>query len=158
MSEIFCINEIDAESISRERNRVKKLLSSILASDLLHEVGSTAIEGAIGKQDIDFLVRAPESEFVDIRKLLDTHFQRNPDQLSNDIYQGYNVESDLDVAIQLTVEDGPYDNFLDFRNQIRSNPELKSLYNQLKRQYNGRSMEEYRDAKNEFIQSTLKSM
>ena len=97
-----------------ERRRTRSRLSELVSIDCLFEVGSTAVEGVIGKQDLDFLVRVKSSDFPSVRNALDQVFTTNADQKSNHQYQGYCVESEPDVAIQLTIEDGPYNNFLTF--------------------------------------------
>lgn len=149
------INNLDEAIIEAERRRVSDDLKKLLPEEWIHEVGSTAIEGLIGKQDLDFLVRVPASEFNEARKTIDAALRRNPNQMSNDIYQGYVVESQLDVAVQLTVEGGPHDTFLVFLERLRGNADLRQRYNALKRKFNGQTMTEYRDAKKEFIEDVL---
>jgi GrpB-like predicted nucleotidyltransferase (UPF0157 family) len=155
MAELFAIQNIDDDVLQAECERVFVLLRSLLPSIEIHPVGSTAVPGVVGKQDIDLLVRVPASQFETTQQTLDAHFARNPDQLSTDDFQGYHVESPFDVAIQLTIADGPYDNFLAFLSALRSDPAIVDAYNALKRQWNGRPMEEYRQAKHDFIQAVL---
>ena len=155
MTVYFYINNISTETLDHERSRTLSRLSELVSRDCLFEVGSTALEGVIGKQDLDFLVRVKPSEFLSVRKALDEEFTRNPDQLSNDQYQGYYVESELDVAIQLTIEDGPYDNFLTFLAMLQANADLRKEYNALKKAFDGLPMSKYRDAKDEFIARVL---
>ena len=143
-------------NLDSERTRVLNLLKTILPREAeVWEVGSTAIAGAIGKQDVDLLVRVPRAAFAATRAALDQAFPKNPDQMSNDVYQGYCVPSALDIAIQCTEKDGPYDNFLDFLEALRRSPERVEAYNALKRAWDGRRMEEYRAAKALFIEETL---
>tara|TARA_Y100001933_G_scaffold259897_1_gene310845 strand:+ start:121 stop:612 length:492 start_codon:yes stop_codon:yes gene_type:complete len=155
--EHFLLREIDPTTIDKERRRVLAELRSVFASELVHEIGSTAIPGIIGKQDLDFLVLVPPGEFDRARSELDQRYRRNPKQMSNEAYQGYKVESALDVAIQLTIKGGRYDTFLDFLDQLRESPILRAGYNRLKRSFNGRPMEDYRNAKREFIERALDS-
>lgn len=49
------INNLDEAAIEAERRRVSDDLKKLLPEEWIHEVGSTAIEGLIGKQDLDFL-------------------------------------------------------------------------------------------------------
>jgi len=125
--------------------------------DRVQEVGSTAVRGIVGKQDLDFLVLVTTSEFPIVRSKLDEIFPRNPEQLSNEEYQGYTVESKLDVAIQLTVEGGAHDTFLEFLVCLRESDVLRAEYNLLKQAFDGRAMDEYREAKHEFIERVLSS-
>ena len=61
----------------------------------------------------------------------------------------------MDVAIQLTVEGGPYDNFLIFLAELRKDADLRQKYNELKVKFDGLPMSEYRDAKQGFIEQVL---
>lgn len=155
MSAIFHINKISLESLESERYRTVSTITSIVPEHSLYEVGSTAVDGVIGKQDLDFLVRVPLADFLSTRTALDKVFARNPDQLSNDVYQGYTVESVMDVAIQLMIEGGPYDNFLTFLAELQASADLRQKYNELKVEFDGLPMSEYRDAKHEFIERVL---
>lgn len=134
---------------------MKCLITSIVNESRLYEVGSTAVDGVIGKQDLDYLVQVPSADFHRTRAALDKAFTRNPDQVSNDIYQGYIVDSEMDVAIQLTVEGGPYDDFLKFLAALRASTDLREKYNKLKSKFDGLPMSEYRDAKHLFIEQVL---
>ncbi len=155
--DVFRITHIDPSLIDAERTRVLNLIASAVPLERIFEVGSTAVQGVVGKQDFDFLVRVPKAEFEKTRDLLDQHFNRNSEQLSNDVYQGYTVTSDFDVAIQLTVEGGPNDTFLEFVDLLREDDALRIRYNRLKEAFDGRPMDEYRDAKSEFIENALSS-
>ena len=75
--------------------------------------------------------------------------------MSSEIYQGYRVESDMDVAIQLTIEGGPHDTFLEFLERLRSDANLRKRYNDLKRKFDGKPMDDYRTAKRQFIESAI---
>ena len=119
------------------------------------EVGSTAVAGAVGKQDIDFAVRVPAAFFVKTRRCLDAYLERNPDQLSNSEYQGYHVGSNFDVAVQLIVSGGQYDHFERFLQALNSNSDLVKVYNSLKRKWNGKPMDDYPRAKRAFIEVVL---
>lgn len=158
MEDVFRINNLPSKLLQQERERALALLTQLVSQTFVFEVGSTAVDGILGKQDLDFLVRVPKEHFASTRLLLDENFARNPQQLSSEIYQGYTVDSELDVAIQLTIEGGPQDTFLDFLNLLRSNPELRDQYNQLKKIYDGKPMDIYRDAKRAFIEDALRAL
>ena len=155
MSDIFHLQDLDPRIIAVERVRVFDLLQDLALPGSVMEVGSTAVAGAIGKQDIDFMVRVHRNDFMKVRDILDQNFRRNPDQLSNNEFQGYRVESSLDVSIQLLIAESGYDVFEDFLKILKSDPALVQSYNDLKRRWDGKSMEEYRDAKSRFIELAL---
>lgn len=151
----FYLRNVNPGAIDAERERVLALLHSTVPVDRVHEVGSTAVPGVIGKQDLDFLVLIPAEEFEVTRSELDKRFPRDPNQMSNGCYQGYRVDSTLDVAIQLTVRGGSYDTFLYFLDRLKGSESLRAEYNRLKRSFDGRPMDEYRDAKRVFIERVL---
>jgi len=157
MKEVFQINSIDEAIIEKERQRTLLKLRDLIDENWIHEVGSTAVESVIGKQDLDFLIRTPKNNFEKTRDILDFAFERNPQQMSSDIYQGYTVESELDVALQLTIEGGPHDTFLAFLEALRNSPALREQYNELKKEFHGAPMTDYREAKRRFIETTLSS-
>ncbi len=154
-TEIFQIRDLDSNTLFNERARVLRLIEEIVPFASVMEVGSTAIEGVIGKQDIDFAVRTPLDRFEETRSVLDRHFQRNANQLSNAEYQGYLVPSPLDIAIQLFVADGKHDHFERFLKLLSAGETLRHAYNASKMSWNGRSMTGYRRAKQAFIDKAL---
>ena len=155
MAELFKIGTVDELTIANERNRAMSLLREILPEASIFEVGSTAVKGLIGKQDLDFLVRVPKSEFETTRRILDQSLERNLNQMSTEIYQGYLVDSQHDVAVQLTIEAGPHDTFLEFMELLKADKKLREEYNELKREFDGQPMDVYRTAKRDFIERSL---
>lgn len=155
MSQQFLVRARPAD-LDEERDRVLAAVLAVVPREAeVFEVGSTAVPGVVGKQDIDLLVRAPLHAFARTRQALDAAFSRDPGQLSNEQYQGYRVTSPHDVAIQCTVKAGPHDTFLEFLEALRGSPELVDAYNALKMQWHGRDMDAYRGAKSAFIQAAL---
>ena len=156
--ERFRIRSIPKARLAAERDRALARLREVLpeGAEAL-EVGSTAVDGVIGKGDIDLLVRVPADRFEEARAAVDALWARNPEQLSTEIYQGYSVPSELDVAVQLTVAGGPYDDFLAFLDRLRADPALVEGYNALKRAHDGAPMDVYRAAKRTFIEAALAS-
>ena len=78
--EIFWLRQLDPEDSQRERLRILQWLRGALPFANVREVGSTAIEGVIGKQDIDFAVGVPPAQFTAAREILDGSFRRNDRQ------------------------------------------------------------------------------
>lgn len=154
VDERFVLRPPDAR-LQRERVRLLELLRRALPGVESMEVGSTAVHGLLGKGDLDLLVRPEAADFHRVRTVLDTLFPRNPAQLSNDSYQGYTVPSPLDVAVQLTVRGGAWDDFLPFLDALRADPELRRAYDELKRLWHGRDMQAYRTEKGAFIRGVL---
>ncbi|MFC4348935.1 GrpB family protein [Kordiimonas lipolytica] len=155
MTEKFYIQHWDAALLKRQAEATASAVKAILPDADVREVGSTAVAGAIGKQDIDLLVRVAPNAFTEARDTLDEVFPRNSEQLSTCDFQGYLIPDDLDVAVQLTVHGGQYDVFLPFLDALTSDAVLLEAYNQLKRDWHGKSMQDYRTAKSTFIEAVL---
>jgi GrpB-like predicted nucleotidyltransferase (UPF0157 family) len=157
-TEIFKIRVVDSKLLARERNDVIRQLRRILPATAVSEVGSTAVEGVVGKQDLDFLVLVPRGRFQRTRDILDRKFERDKQQHSDHEFQGYRLPSAIGVAIQLTVKNGRHDVFGRFLSLLRADPEVRRAYNDLKFEWNLRSMNDYRAAKGEFIENALKKI
>jgi GrpB-like predicted nucleotidyltransferase (UPF0157 family) len=150
----FAIREPSSVQVC-ERERVLRKLKNAIPNVDSHEVGSSSVTGVIGKEDVDIVVLACQTDFDRVRDVLDTCFRRDVDQMSSDIYQGYVASDKWDVAVQLTVKGGPHDVFDRFARLLRKSAELREAYNALKREWDGRDMDEYRLAKAAFIAEAL---
>ncbi len=132
------------------------MLQQVLPDAEISEVGSTAVEGVFGKEDVDIAALVPSDDFEASRLILDQVFEHDVQQLSSNCYQGYHASRLWDVAIQLTVKGGPYDTFHAFNAVLRSQPNVLAAYNQVKRKWDGKAMSAYRQAKAEFIAEVLR--
>lgn len=151
----FWIKSIEPNLLKNEKQLLLQLIRSLVPNAYTVEVGSTAIEDLVGKQDLDFLIRVKADDFQHTRQILDTHFARNEQQLSAMDYQGYLIPSSLDAAIQLTIEGSPHDTFEKFLELLKGNESLRKRYNEMKKSWNGKPMHEYQTAKREFIEQSL---
>jgi GrpB-like predicted nucleotidyltransferase (UPF0157 family) len=151
----FNVASLDRKGLTAEAARVIALVSSLVPGCNVLEVGNTAVAGAIGKDDIDILVRAAAGDFPNVRRVLDAALPRNADQFSSEEFQGYTVASPYDVAVQLTVAGCPHDCFEAFVLALRADATLLARYNALKREWDGRPMDAYREAKAAFIGTAL---
>jgi GrpB-like predicted nucleotidyltransferase (UPF0157 family) len=127
-SELFWIRQLSADTLDAERKNVLRRLLAAVPFASVMEVGSTALDDVVGKQDLDFAVRVSVQEFERARSALDSLLQRNDNQLSNSEYQGYIVASPLDVAVQLFVAGGEHDTFERFVVLLRARPDLRRAY------------------------------
>jgi GrpB-like predicted nucleotidyltransferase (UPF0157 family) len=152
----FYIRDFDRAILDSERERILRLIKKVIPFALPKEVGSTAVDGVVGKQDLDFALRVPSSRFYEAQSILDSQFDRN-DALRPVVgYQRYLVHSKLHVLVHLVVEGGYYDSDFDrFIKLLVTNRELRIAYNNLKIAYNGQSMSEYKRKKKAFIESAL---
>jgi GrpB-like predicted nucleotidyltransferase (UPF0157 family) len=157
MKEIFRIVD-RPPGLSREVERIIDLVRKAVSYAHVEEIGSTALPGVVGKQDIDILATSDRGSFQKLIRDLDGRFKRDATQFSSPIYQAYVVESPYTSHIQATVLHGPHDTFRDFKRVLLSDQNLVSEYNSLKRRFDGQPMDAYRQAKSVFIERLLSSL
>lgn len=137
---------------------MKRTLIEMLPSsaEVLH-VGATAIPGCLTKGDLDIVVRVDQSEFERAEDILATHFDRNAGSVRTQEFSAFeDLVRALHVGIQLVARDGSFDFFHRFVDALRANPDLVRRYNALKLAFDGKSMVDYRKAKDAFIAEALR--
>ncbi|MDP8997084.1 MAG: GrpB family protein [Pseudomonadota bacterium] len=132
-----------------------KRLAEILPHAKIEEVGSTAIKGMLGKNDVDIAIAVLTSDFLDARSFLDAQFKRNDEQFSSEAFQGYTVKSETEIALQLFCVGSSFDVFSEFKDLLSRSAGMRMRYTLLKRRWNGRDMDAYRDAKSKFINCVI---
>jgi GrpB-like predicted nucleotidyltransferase (UPF0157 family) len=155
LESVFRIVRHDPRRLALERARLFAAVREATVVGSLLEVGSTAVEGIVGKEDLDFALVVPRHQFGVARADLDKHFERDAQQLSNSEYQGYILPSTFDAAVQLVVSGSRFDTFERFLARLRESASLRTAYNDLKAKWNGGRMDEYRAAKQAFIEAAL---
>lgn len=138
--------------------RLRAELEVALPADchVLH-VGATAIPGCLTKGDLDLVVRCEAADFAKADKILADRFARNLGSLRTADFSAFEDASSVPpCGVQLTVRGGPLDVFHLFVDALRNDPVLVGRYNVMKRHYDGRSMDAYRDAKAAFVHSVLR--
>ena len=155
MNEVFEITYPDPDIISTEKSIFIQRLKQIAPDFSPIEVGSTAISGLIGKNDIDYLIYAPPKKFEKLITLLSNEFEDVPNQTQNSYYRAFKFPSKIDIAIQCTSDIKIRDKFLKFLNIMKTNTPLRQKYSDLKLNFDKRPMKEYRKEKERFIQEIL---
>jgi GrpB-like predicted nucleotidyltransferase (UPF0157 family) len=124
-------------------------------ADIQH-IGSTAIPGRLTKGDVDLVVRVAPARFAESEQLLAAHYARNEGSDRTPDFAAFKDDNaELPLGIQLAAISGSCDDFVRFRNLLRARPSLAYQYDAIKRQFNGRGMDEYRAAKGEFVERVL---
>jgi GrpB-like predicted nucleotidyltransferase (UPF0157 family) len=132
--------------------KVRRILPT--DADIQH-VGATSIPGCLTKGDIDLCVRVRTEHFTACDTALAMHFQRNSGSGRTDSFSAFHSG---DAGIQLVAIGSPLDVFTAFRDLLIAKPHLLKQYNHLKQAWHGKSMIEYRSAKDVFIQNALSSV
>ncbi|WP_127531029.1 GrpB family protein [Paenibacillus kobensis] len=132
-----------------QRARIKQVVSE---ADIQH-VGSTAIPGTLTKGDLDIQVRVMQENFMIAVRALSTLYLDNEGSIQTGTFRAFKDDStDPPLGIQLTVKGSDFDFFYKFRDVLLINEEYRIKYDELKRSYEGKGMEVYREAKNEFFE------
>ena len=145
----------DAEAAFQlHRSELTKLLPF---AEIVH-IGSTAVLGALTKGDLDILVRVvtPES-LARADEILARIYERNSGSDKNEEFSSFKNDAAVPpLGIQVALKGSRYDRFVIFRDRLRNSESLLQEFNDLKLRFNGKSMEEYRRAKAEFVQRAIK--
>jgi GrpB-like predicted nucleotidyltransferase (UPF0157 family)/GNAT superfamily N-acetyltransferase len=146
------------QSLAREIfDQLRPLIEQALPAARIEHIGSSSIEGAVSKGDLDIFVGVEPGGFEDAVAAIESlGFRIKTESLRNESLCPF--ESDaypLPVGLQLVVNRSEFEFFLRFRDQVNADSDLRSEYNQLKRQASNLSDDEYRRVKSRFIESVL---
>ena len=154
--DIFELREPPVDALERAREKWLPRLEACLPFAEIMEIGSTAVAGVIGKQDLDFLARVRREDFSLARERLEEVLERHPRQVCDETLQAYRLpRDDVDIVLRLAVVGGPHDLFHLFVERLRDDPRLRTAYNRLKGKWNGKTMRDYRAAKSDFVAKAL---
>jgi GrpB-like predicted nucleotidyltransferase (UPF0157 family)/GNAT superfamily N-acetyltransferase len=138
-------------------DHLRPLIRQTLPAARIEHVGSSSIEGAVSKGDLDIFVGVEPEGFEEaIAAIESLGFRIKTESFRNESLCPF--ESDaypLPVGLQLVVNRSEFECFLAFRNRINADGNLLSEYNRLKRQASDLSDDEYRRVKSQFIESVL---
>lgn len=136
----------------------KTTIKNLLPQADVQHVGSTAIPNSFTKGDLDIQVRVDAESFPIAVNLLSTVYEVNIGSIATDSFQAFKDDSTTPpLGIQLTVINSEHDFFWKFRDILLRHESYRQEYDELKLKYNGKEMDRYREAKNEFFQKIMDS-
>lgn len=148
-AEQITFNEQAEQLFAEQSARLTALLPQ---ADIQH-VGSTAIPNSLTKGDLDIQIRVAASDFEHAVEVLSRRYELNDGSVSTDSFRAFKDDTtDPPLGVQLTVIDAEFDFFWKFRDVLRNNELYKQKYDTLKSAYNGKDMDDYRNAKNGFFE------
>lgn len=155
--EILVLASPGSRSFDEEFERAAAALIIVVPFAAVEHVGSTAIPGSPTKGDLDILVRVDRTDFGRAQVALDAVLSRSQRNEPTDCYCEYDfADSGVLASVQLCVTGEFQDrHFRGLKSVLVSDPEALRLYNDLKAEYEGREMAEYRRAKERLIESFL---
>lgn len=142
-------NDKAHELFLEHREKIKQVVPK---ADIQH-VGSTAIPGTLTKGDLDIQVRVTQEQFQQAVQALSTLYSINDGSVKTETFQAFKDDTtDPPLGVQLTIKDSEFDFFHKFRDVLLMSEEYRRKYDELKSCYEGRDMDRYREAKNEFFE------
>lgn len=126
------------------------------ASAVIEHVGATAVPGCLTKGDLDICIRIASIDFEAADQLLAQKFERNFGSVRDGTFSAFkNDDQNPPLGVQLVAMGSDLDFFVAFRDRLRENEGLLSSYNDLKQRYEGRDMDDYRNANADFIHRAI---
>lgn len=136
----------------------RKLINGLLPEADVQHVGSTAIPNSLTKGDLDIQVRVIPEEFPKAVKVLSTVFDLNEGSINTDSFRAFKNDSiDPPLGVQLTIIESEFDFFWKFRDILLLNDAYRVEYDKLKRKFEGKGMDDYRECKNKFFEKLMHS-
>ncbi|HEU4562245.1 MAG TPA: GrpB family protein [Longimicrobium sp.] len=154
----FAAEQRSREAVYQLFRQVETQLRTVVHSADIQHVGSTAIPGSLTKGDLDVQVRVAGSEYSEAKEKLSEIYAVNPGGFASEdaiSFEDYSTQPPL--GVHLTVIGGTADIQWKFRDLLIESADLREQYDRLKRQFEGGSMERYREAKAEFVSRVLQS-
>jgi GrpB-like predicted nucleotidyltransferase (UPF0157 family) len=144
---------------ARVQSRFEQLrneLQAMVPGAQIEHVGSTAIPGSLTKGDLDIQVRVLAAQYAAAKERLCQLLDVNAGGFSaHDAISFEDYRHVPHVGIHLTVVGGSADIQWRFRDLLLAFESLRLEYDDLKRRFEGQSMERYRAAKADFVDRVL---
>jgi GrpB-like predicted nucleotidyltransferase (UPF0157 family) len=133
-------------------------LVELLPGARIEHIGSTAVPGSLTKGDLDICVIVEGEEFERASRSLAERFEIHQPENWSATLASFTAPSEdgIDVGVQL-VPAGSADerHFVGWRDRLRSDPELRARYDELKRRHQDGGMDAYRGAKERLIRASV---
>lgn len=140
----------------------KAIILELLPNAEVEHMGGTAVPGALTKGDIDIQIRIRQEDFSQYLEILKHRFVENNRHLWTSDFAIFKDETEFPeedkVDMLVTMIDSPSDVCHKYRDLLRTNSELREEYNRMKLASDGRSKEEYAEAKELIYQKLRKAL
>ncbi|MDQ0175220.1 GrpB family protein [Bacillus chungangensis] len=154
----FLDNSLFDENAEKTFLAHKKIMKESLPEADVQHVGSTAIPNSLTKGDLDIQVRVISGQFFEAVDSLSALYELNEGSIKTDRFRAFKDDSTIPpLGVQLTVIGSEHDFFWKFRDVLLRNDHYRKEYDELKKKYEGKAMDDYRKAKNEFFQRLMKT-
>lgn len=140
--------------------RVKSDTLKYITNSRFEHIGASSILGSVSKGDLDIFVGVNRDDFEKtLQKLKAIGFYEKEGTLRTDelcmmVTDKYNY----DVALQVVVNGRKFEDFIKFRDFMKTRPDLIEELNALKRSCSGLAPDDYRAKKSNWVQGILKNL
>lgn len=149
----FQMSDALYESVTQLLEEQRQNLIELVPGTNIEHIGSTAIPGLLTKGDLDILVRVSVSQFhVAIEQLKQRYKVAQPHNWTDTFASFKDDSGEIPVGIQLVVNGGAEDvMFRRHQALLKGDAALRQAYNALKQRFEGRSGDDYWQAKDAFF-------
>lgn len=131
----------------------KAIIEALIPTADVQHVGSTSVPNSLTKGDLDIQVRVKSEDYLYAVDTLSKLYSLNNGSISTDSFKAFKGDlTDPPLGVQLTVVDTEFDFFWKFRDVLLINDKYRAKYDALKTNYDGKAMDDYREAKNTFFE------
>ncbi|WP_059173154.1 GrpB family protein [Bacillus sp. FJAT-27445] len=131
----------------------KAVIGMMLPEADIQHVGSSAIPNSITKGDLDIQVRVKPGQFTQAVQKLSKLYELNEGSTKTETFRAFKDDTVTPpLGVQLTVINSEFDFFWKFRDVLLMNDQYRQEYDELKKNFEGKDMELYREAKNQFFE------
>jgi GrpB-like predicted nucleotidyltransferase (UPF0157 family) len=154
----FRPEEENREAVTAAFEEHRDAIAKVLPTARIEHIGATAVPGALTKGDLDLLVSVPPGDFEAAVVALRRRYAVNQPENWSPRFASFEQQPSgaVPVGVQLVVL-GSRDDllFLEWRDRLRSDPELRQRFNVFKRTQTGADPDQYIAAKARFIEAEL---
>ena len=142
------VNSDIKNTFNSQKERIKK----VIPNAEIHHVGSSAIPNSLTKGDLDIQVRVSAKSFLPAVEALSKLYDLNEGSVKTNEFRAFKDDTIVPpLGVQLTVFDSEFDFFWKFRDILIQKDKYRIEYDNLKRDFEGKEMDKYREAKNVFF-------
>ena len=130
----------------------QRILKIVPTADVQH-VGGTSVPDLLTKGDLDINVRVNQADFRHTHEGLEKIYEINQHKNWTHTFESYKDDDsfELSLGVQLTQIDSDDDDFIKHRDRLLRDKNLVNRFNELKKEFEGKDMVSYREAKAKFF-------
>jgi len=133
-------------------NTQKAQIKKVIPNADIHHVGSSAIPNSLTKGNLDIQVRVSTKSIPIAFEELSKLYELNEGSIKTNEFRAFKDDTITPpLGIQLTVFASEFDFFWKFRDILLQNGKYRIEYDNLKREFEGKEMDKYREAKHDFF-------